>query len=58
MVRSFNEKTPEQQVLALALLRLEQALADRQEKNQSLRTSNEVSIAACISSSESLRRSA
>lgn len=58
MVRSFNEKTPEQQVLALALLRLEQALAHRQEKNQSLRTSNEVSIAASISSSESLRRSA
>ncbi len=58
MVRSFNKKTPEQQVLALALARLEQAVENRRKGYQSLSTSKDVSMVACISSSVSLRRSA
>lgn len=48
MVRSFNEKTPELTLVALALARLESIAAKR---DQSLSTSKAVSMAERISSS-------
>lgn len=55
-VRDTEKETPEQMVLALALEKL--ACIARKKKNQSLKTSSEVSIAFCISSSSRDKRSA
>lgn len=52
-----NKALPEQKVLALALSRL-QLIYDQRCESQPLNTSKEVSIAACISSSDNSRRSA
>lgn len=55
-VRDTEKETPEQIVLALALEKL--ACIARKKKGQSIKTSNDVSTAFCISRSSRSRRSA